>query len=240
MADIVNSILERYKKLRADIDGLKFSAPVTAVYNPLNYAWDGFEKFTRKLSGQVRAVFIGMNPGPWGMAQTGVPFGEIESVKNFLGITSIFINHPVNEQPNYLVKGLDCPRNEVSGHRLWNLFKSHYITSEKFFNDCFVLNYCPLLFIAERNLTPDKLIKSDREKLYSLCDSCLRDVIKILAPKFVIGIGNFAESRARESLKNLNLTITKILHPSPASPASNKNWPEKVYKQLIFSGVWSE
>lgn len=240
-------ILESYKILRGEINLLSFSHPVMQVYNPLNYAWDGFEKFTGKLQQRVRAVFIGMNPGPFGMAQTGVPFGEIDSVKNFLGIDSISINRNLlNEHHDYLVKGLDCSRSEVSGRRLWALFRTHYGDSTKFFSECFVLNYCPLLFLAAskedhaRNLTPDKLIKSDREKLFSLCDSCLRNVIEIISPEFVIGVGNFAESRARESLKNLNLTITKILHPSPASPASNKDWAGQVTRQLINSGVWSE
>ena len=245
MQNLASSILECYKILRGKINSLSFSPPVMQVYNPLDYAWDGFEKFTGKLNSQVRAVFIGMNPGPFGMAQTGVPFGEIDSVKNFLGINEISINRNLlNEHHDYLVKGLDCPRSEVSGRRLWGLFRTHYEDETKFFNECFVLNYCPLLFLAAsknnhaRNLTPDKLIKSDRENLYALCDSCLRSVIEIIAPEFVIGIGNFAESRARESLKNLNLKISKILHPSPASPASNKNWAGKVTEQLINSGVW--
>lgn len=238
-------IAEIYKKNSDEIDSIKFSDSVACVYNPLKYAWDGFEKYLEKFSnGKKRAVFIGMNPGPWGMAQTGVPFGEVEAVKNFLCIKNIHINHPENEIPSYPVKGLECERSEISGKRLWGLFRRRYETAENFFAEHFVLNYCPLLFLTEwkdnsfRNLTPDKLKKDEREKLFASCSSCLKKAIEIFEPDFIIGIGNFAEARAREAVGNMNLKITKILHPSPASPQSNKNWDLKATEQLINAGVW--
>ncbi|MBQ7733161.1 MAG: hypothetical protein IJT58_03990, partial [Synergistaceae bacterium] len=84
-----------YKQLREDVNKLAFSAPVVSVYNPLDYAWQGFERYTGFLSERgVKYVFLGMNPGPWGMAQTGVPFGEIESVKSFLGIDGFTVTKP--------------------------------------------------------------------------------------------------------------------------------------------------
>ena len=55
--------------LLADLEGLTFAAPVTHVYNPFEYArplWDQYcERFG---TGPKEAVFLGMNPGPWGMA----------------------------------------------------------------------------------------------------------------------------------------------------------------------------
>ena len=180
-----------------------------------------------------------MNPGPWGMAQTGIPFGEINAVKNFLGINEINIINPQNQHKNYPINGLNCIRSEISGKRLWGLFREKFITKESFFHENLVLNYCPLLFISEnRNLTPDKLIKSDKENLFMLCDNAFREIIKILKPEFVVGIGNFAYTRILKSLENMNIKSSKILHPSPASPASNNNWAGKVTKQLIESGVW--
>lgn len=247
MKNITLRIAKIYEDLRDKVNALTFSAPVMHVYNPLNYAWDGFAKYIRLTSGHARAVFLGMNPGPWGMAQTGVPFGEIESVRNFLGIREIIVTHPENEQPSYPVEGLECKRSEISGKRLWNLFRKRYENAAKFFRDNFVLNYCPLLFLAEgakinslRNLTPDKLKKNEREKLFFICNEALRDAINILQPDFVIGIGSFSEARAKEALKSFNdIRIIKILHPSPASPASNKDWDIKVTEELIKSGVWN-
>ena len=232
-----------YARLAADMEALHFSLPVSHVYNPLRYAWDGFTQYLAKCPESPRVVFLGMNPGPWGMAQTGVPIGEIEAVKNFLGHHEISITPPENTHPSYPVKGLQCMRSEVSGRRLWGLFRERFGDSEAFFRENIVLNYCPLLFIAEnRNLTPDKLAKPDRAELFSVCDSCFRAAAEILRPEFVVGIGSFAAKRAAESfnsdVKGFGSKVVKILHPSPASPASNHDWAGKVTRQLIDSGVW--
>ena len=235
-------ILNIYTRLADDVEALHFSLPVSHVYNPLRYAWHGFTQYLAKCPESPRVIFLGMNPGPWGMAQTGVPFGEIEAVKNFLGIHGISITPPENQHPSYPVSGLQCMRSEISGKRLWGLFRARFGDSEAFFRENIVLNYCPLLFIAEgRNLTPDKLAKPDRAELFSVCDSCFRAAAEILRPEFVVGIGTFAAKRAVEALSSaegLRVKVVKILHPSPASPASNHDWAGKVTRQLIDSEVW--
>lgn len=233
-----------YEEFSNELDAMQFPAPVSVVYNPLRYAADGLEKYLRYAEGSKRVIFVGMNPGPWGMAQTGVPFGEVNAVKNFLKLDDIHVTPPENEHELYKVRGLECPRSEVSGKRLWGLFERRFGTAENFFAENFVLNYCPLLFLASsgenrvRNLTPDKLKNSD---LLPRCRSYLRRIIEILRPEFVVGIGNFAEQEAQEAgkaLKGMGIKITKILHPSPASPQSNKDWAGKAEAQLIEAGVW--
>ena len=237
-------ITQLYEHLRDEVDALRFSRPVSYVYNPLSYAWDGFAKYLSLISERVRVVFVGMNPGPWGMAQTGIPFGEIDAVRNFLGITEISITPPERTHPSYLVRGLECRRSEVSGKRLWGLFRERFCSAESFFREHAVLNYCPLLFLNEsadgraRNLTPDKLAKNDRDNLFRLCDECLMRVVDELKAEYVVGVGNFAESRASEALRGLGVKVVKVLHPSPASPASNYDWAGKVTRQLIASRVW--
>ncbi|MBQ7156143.1 MAG: hypothetical protein IJR85_11405 [Synergistaceae bacterium] len=240
---MTNSLfLELYRNLREKADTLTFLPPVSRTYNPLRYAWHGFSQYTAMCPDNPRVVFLGMNPGPWGMTQTGVPFGEVGAVRNFLGIHKISITPPENTHPAYPVKGLECSRSEVSGKRLWGLFRDRFGTAENFFREHIVLNYCPLLFLKKSpdgragNLTPDKLAKPDREKLFALCDECLRQVIAELKPEVVVGVGAFAEKRAQEALKGVK--IVRILHPSPASPASNQDWAGKVTSQLIDSGVW--
>lgn len=239
------NISDLYQQLSLKVDTLKFSWPVEIVYNPLNYAWHGFTKYNEMYShGQKRVVFLGMNPGPWGMAQTGVPFGEVNAVRKFLRIDSINITSPGKQHFKYPVKGLECTKSEVSGRRLWGLFRERFGTAENFFREHFVLNYCPLLFIARtengnlRNYTPDRIRQDESMRLFELCDLCLIETIKILMPQYVIGIGNFAYNRAKKALVGMNVNISKILHPSPASPAANKNWAEKATQQLIQSGVW--
>lgn len=239
---MTNQILNIYLELSKKISVLKFSEPVIEVYNPLDYAWNGFESYFKKFfNPNVKNIFLGMNPGPYGMAQTGVPFGEVNFVKNWLGLKDIRINKPANDHEYYPIQGLNCNRSEVSGKRLWGLFKEKFVTPEKFFSENFVLNYCPLLFIAEgarigRNLTPDKLKSKEREILFAMCNESLKKIIELINPEYLIGIGNFATLRLEEV--NVNSKIVKILHPSPASPLSAVNWDLKAANQLISAGVW--
>ncbi|MBQ4400543.1 MAG: hypothetical protein II832_00070, partial [Synergistaceae bacterium] len=156
------TILRIYQRLCDDVGRLKFSLPAEFVYNPLAYAWDGFRQYAKFSEGQKRVVFVGINPGPWGMAQTGIPFGEVKAVREFLGIERIKIFQPEDTHVSYPVDGLECKRSEVSGKRLWGLFQEKFGSPENFFAENFVLNYCPLLFIGRsekgsiHNITPDK------------------------------------------------------------------------------------
>ena len=148
-----------------------------------------------------RVIFLGMNPGPFGMAQTGIPFGDVAAVRDWLGIEEP-VGRPAIEHPKRPVRGFDCPRSEVSGSRLWGAIAEHYGRPEKFFEGRFITNYCPLVFIESsgRNRTPDKLPASEREPLFSCCDAHLQRLVEIFKPEWVIGIGAFAEQRAREAL----------------------------------------
>ncbi|MBI2947918.1 MAG: single-stranded DNA-binding protein [Verrucomicrobia bacterium] len=226
--------------LRAAVERLRFNPPVTHVYNPLNYAWPAHEAYLRRFgNSRKRVVFLGMNPGPFGMAQTGVPFGEISAVRDWMGIEAD-ISKPRREHPKRPIEGFACPRSEVSGKRLWGLFAERFGSAEKFFAEHFVVNFCPVAFLDKtgRNLTPDKLPGMATGALFALCDAHLRRVAEILQPHWLIGIGDFAEKRARLAANGAEVKVAKILHPSPASPAANRNWAGKATEQLCALGVW--
>jgi single-strand selective monofunctional uracil DNA glycosylase len=226
--------------LSAQVDALTFQPPVTHVYNPLDYAWAAHEQYLRKFGGtQKRVIFLGMNPGPFGMVQTGVPFGEIAAVRDWLGISEK-IGKPDHYNPKRPVLGFDCPNSEVSGRRLWGLFKERFGAPDKFFPDHFVANYCPLAFVEQggRNLTPDKLPPSEKNPLLAACDTHLRRFLEILEPEWLIGIGGFAAKRGEEVAPALGIKVGQILHPSPASPAANRGWAAAVTKQLVALGIW--
>ncbi len=227
-------LLRITETLVEELESLEFSAPVAYVYNPLVYASEPHGQYLKLYgTGRKETVFVGMNPGPWGMAQTGVPFGEIEIVKGWLRIDGK-VDKPPREHPKKRVDGFRCGRSEVSGRRLWGLFRERFGTPEKFFEHFFVVNYCPLLFLdAEgRNITPDKLKAAETLPLLTACNEALLRTVKYLGPSHVIGVGNFAEAQIRSALKDLDLKIGKILHPSPANPAANNGWKEIVLKQL--------
>lgn len=232
-------LLEIADGLSRKLARLSFALPVTHVYNPLTYAREPYARYlTRYGGGRKEVVFLGMNPGPFGMAQTGVPFGEVGFVRDWLGLEAP-VGRPRREHPKRPVLGFDCPKSEVSGSRLWGWAESRFGTPERFFARFFVLNYCPLLFLeaSGANFTPDKLPAKERLPLEKACDQALRRSIESLAPRWVVGVGKFAETRARIALAGLDLEIGQILHPSPASPAANRGWAEQAEKQLAELGI---
>lgn len=234
-----DKLIEAARNLRDAVEKLRFSAPVTHVYNPLVYAWAAHETYLRKFgSGPKRVVFLGMNPGPFGMVQTGVPFGEIVAVRDWLGIKGP-VARPSSEHPQRPILGFECPRSEISGKRLWGLFAQRFGSPDAFFAGHFVANYCPLAFLKESgaNFTPDKLPAKEAEALAKVCDAHLRAVLETLEPQWVIGIGGFAGECAQRVVGS-SAQVGQILHPSPASPAANKDWPGKATEQLCRLGVW--
>jgi single-strand selective monofunctional uracil DNA glycosylase len=227
------------RRLGREVERLAFGPPVTHVYNPLEYAWDAHAWYLERYgSGTRKAVFLGMNPGPWGMAQTGVPFGEVRLVRDWLRVDAE-IGRPRFEHPKRPVQGFDCRRSEVSGRRLWGWARDRFITPETFFSRFFVANYCPLAFLeaSGRNRTPDHLPASERAPLLEICDRALRDTIRVLDPDLVVGLGRFATDSARRALASADVRVGTVLHPSPASPAANRGWAEQAEKQLRDLGV---
>ncbi|MDR0234429.1 MAG: single-stranded DNA-binding protein [Zoogloeaceae bacterium] len=238
------ALIAAAQELSNAVEKMRFAPPVTHVYNPLTYAWTIHERYLQRYGeGKKRVVFLGMNPGPFGMAQIGVPFGEISLARDWLGLEGkVEITRHVN--PKRPVEGFACSRSEVSGRRLWGLFKERFGAAEAFFARHFVANYCPLAFFAGgRNLTPDKLPLAEQSPLLAACDAHLRALVAALEPEWVIGVGAWAEARARAALDEAGINgcrIARILHPSPASPAANRGWAEAATRQLVELGIWSQ
>lgn len=233
-------LVEAACRLRESLSGLRFSPPVRAVYQPLDYAWAAHELYLCKYgNSRKRVVFLGMNPGPFGMVQTGVPFGEVNLTRDWLGIITE-IGKPAREHPKRPVLGFACGRSEVSGRRLWSLFKDRFGGPEKFFKGHFVANYCPLAFLlaSGANLTPDKLRPAEKRRVFTACDEHLRAITEALQPEVVVGIGDFAANRAAGALTGSAIRVSRILHPSPASPLANRGWAVIATRQLEAEGVW--
>ena len=217
---------------------LVFAAPVHHVYNPLDYARDAHNQYLeRHCSGEAEVLLLGMNPGPFGMVQTGVPFGEVSMVRDWLGIDG-GVEAPARQHPKRPVEGFGCKRSEVSGHRLWGWARDRFGTPAAFFRRFFVWNYCPLAFLeaSGRNRTPDKLPANERDRLYRACDRALVSMVGYLTPRIVVGVGRWSERRARDVLGD-RVRIGHVLHPSPASPAANRGWAAAAEAQLRALGI---
>jgi single-strand selective monofunctional uracil DNA glycosylase len=233
------SLVQISRELSHRVEKLKFSAPITHVYNPLEYAREPHERYLEQWGkGPKRALLLGMNPGPFGMAQTGVPFGDIALVRDFVGVTGA-VGRPRLEHPKRPILGFECARGEVSGQRLWGFARQRFGSAENFFEHFFVVNYCPLVFMeaSGANRTPDKLPKAEQMALFAACDAALVAIANELSAKFVIGVGAFATARAKAALPAFGGSIATISHPSPASPKANRGWAELVEKELRLHGL---
>ena len=226
-------------ELRRKAGRLRFGTPVTHVYNPLEYAWEPHRRYLERYGrGRRDVLLVGMNPGPWGMAQTGVPFGDVALVRDWLGITGR-VRHPDREHPRRPVEGFRCARSEVSGTRLWGWARDAFGAPERFFRTFFIQNWCPLSFMEAtgRNRTPDRLPSEERAPLIEICDAALARVVESLRPRHVFGIGRFAERRARAAVGEASVLVGCLLHPSPASPAANRGWEAAFTRTLREAGI---
>ena len=238
-----SDIIKATIKLRSQLRDLQFPSPADYVYSPLDYAWESHEAYLTQYgaTGPKKVLFLGMNPGPFGMAQTGIPFGEIESVRDWMGLERA-VGRPSREHPSKKVTGFACTRSEVSGRRLWGLFKERFGSADNFFKDHWVHNYNPLLFIENtkigRNVVPEELPAESIRAVNEACDAYLRVLVDEMKIKTVVGVGGYAETRAREALEGYPIQFAKVLHPSPASPVANRGWAEAATRELKTQGVW--
>ena len=224
--------------------GLRFGPPTAFVYNPLVYARASHEAYLTRYgepgagTPRGRVLLLGMNPGPLGMAQTGVPFGDVAMVRDFLGVSAP-VGRPPREHPARPVRGFECPRGEVSGTRLWGWARERFGTPQAFFQRFFVINYCPLVFMEARgqNRTPDKLPATEQAPLFAACDRALVEMAAVLAPALVVGVGAFAATRAELALGPSGVPVASILHPSPANPRANTGWAPIIEGQLRALGM---
>ncbi|CAG2210943.1 SMUG1 [Mytilus edulis] len=236
--------LEAEKRLCQHLKMISFGEPVSHIYNPLVYAFETHLKFLKTFCTSDKSVlFLAMNPGPFGMSQNGVPFGEVSAVRDWFKIRGN-VQKPAREHPKRCITGLDCHRSEVSGGRFWGFFKRVCGTPEVFFRHCFVHNFCPLAFMSPtgRNITPPELRADQRNALNHACDMALIETLNILQVKIIVCIGKFVESRVQSVLKNQGnneIRVERITHPSPINPAANKGWDDTVYQQLKDIGIMS-
>jgi len=227
------------KRLQRRVATLRFAPPVAYVYDPLDYAWAAHRMYLERYGrGHPKVLLVGMNPGPFGMAQTGVPFGDVQMVRDWLRIEAP-VKAPAVCHAKRPVDGFQCHRREVSGQRLWGWARDRFVTPERFFDRFFVANYCPLCFVEDsgRNRTPDKLPRGERDPLFELCDWALTRSVERLRPLYVVGIGRFAADRAAIALGALGVKLGSVPHPSPASPAANRGWEAQMDRALRHLGI---
>ncbi|MFL2975518.1 MAG: uracil-DNA glycosylase family protein [Candidatus Thalassarchaeaceae archaeon] len=240
MTDAISELTRAAAGLRDDAEELarrmEAAGVADCVYNPLMYAWEIHEEFIRVSGGGgAKTVLLGMNPGPHGMGQMGIPFAATSVVRDLLGISGIAVGKPVLSHPKRPVHGLTHPKEEVSGTRLWGLLQDRYGGASQIFQNVFIVNHCPLMILdgpRGTNVTPNNISGPVVRDLLERCDQHLREAVMALGAEEVIGIGKFAEKRANAALEGMGIRVKTCWHPSPASPLANRNggadWRENV------------
>ncbi|CAK1583332.1 unnamed protein product [Parnassius mnemosyne] len=220
----------------------KFELPsaVKCVYNPTIYARYTFEMYVRKYCNSIKPImYFGMNPGPFGMSQTGVPFGEVSSVRDWLGIEGP-VGKPPKEVESRPVRGFACTRTEISGKRFWGLLKEICGTPEKFFETSFVYNYLNQQWMKSNgcNLTPGDFKVSEMKALYEICDQTFIRVLELYKVQTIVAVGKFCETRAHKAIeehlpsKSRTIKVLYLPHPSPRT-VNNNDWDQKAKEYLI-------
>lgn len=232
--EVIDKTNREIEKLYKDIDFF--------IYNPAVYALSPFLEYLKKGKATRDVIFLGMNPGPFGMMQNGIPFGTINFVKSYLHITKDIDKSLIKEEHGkYKILGLDIERKEISGSKLWGLIEEVYPKSEDFLENQIVLNYCQIAILDKekgRNITPDKLKKATRDKLEELCDNQLRNILDILEAKILVGIGAYA-TKALERVATKEQRVIRINHPSPLNARYFKTWTEDTKSMLFKEGIWN-
>ncbi len=231
---------QEFAELSESLGRLRFGKPVDVIYNPLEYARQPLLQYCNRFGKSPKKIlFLGMNPGPFGMVQTGIPFGEVQAVRDYLRIDAP-IGSPAVQHPRRPVEGYACRRSEVSGRRLWGWIRTMHPDPETFFEHSFVFNYCPLAFVSDsgRNITPEQLGGPVVDSLYRLCDAALLALVRRLEVEWVVGVGQFAARRAQMALSpHVPVRVGAILHPSPANPAANRDWARTASTQMEALGL---
>ncbi|XP_049285272.1 single-strand selective monofunctional uracil DNA glycosylase [Anopheles funestus] len=230
------------QELSAALRKVTLPSDVAACYDPIEYASEIHCAYLQRfLDGPKPILFLGMNPGPWGMCQTGVPFGYVPAVRDWMGLRGT-VTKPKPELAARPVEGLACTREEQSGKRWWGLYEELCGTSDGFFRSCFVYNLCPLAFFHQtgRNITPSELKGKAKGEIQSISEQYLAIALTLLKPKIVISVGRYTEDRIKSLTKQnkIDPTIATYCmpHPSPRS-LNNTNWPEKAKLWLTEHGI---
>ncbi|XP_023364847.1 single-strand selective monofunctional uracil DNA glycosylase-like [Otolemur garnettii] len=102
--------LEEELRLNSELSQLQFSEPGGIMYNPVEYVWEPHHSC---VTHYCQVLFLGMNPASFDLAQTGVPFGEVSMVRDWLDIGGPVLTPP-QEHPKQPALGLECPQSEAN------------------------------------------------------------------------------------------------------------------------------
>ena len=280
-------LIKTTRILADDLHALRRPAGVSHVYNPLRYMWPAHERFLSRHYVTDRAsapdgrldfyepagatrprryLILGMNPGPHGMVQTGLPFGDVVNAAAMLGYrTGDQVPAPdlagVELHPSRPVIGLSATRREASGERLWGGLAAIFGGLEQTLAACFAANYCPLAYFADdaqgTNVTPEdfgkKTIKGEPNprhdpgyaaELDKVCLPYLVRVARAMRVEVILAVGRYAEAKANiiaalqpDDSRPARPKVVYLTHPSPLATRSAGEWATMARHALENAGA---
>lgn len=209
---------------------------VRRILNPLVYAWHLHEEYMGKVPQGTKILFVGMNPSPSSL--TGIPFYEKDAMTNLFGAP--LLTQLLNEMPAKY-RGNETSE---SGQRFWEFVFKKFGSYDKFFRYCFIINYCPLIFMNKDggNVPLDGFNDASQsllKNLMAISDSGLKDIIDHIKPTLIIGIGRYAFNRVRQA-NTSNIKCYQIRHPSPATGMTSDQWMNKIGGFLENNMYWGQ
>ncbi|XP_073819638.1 uncharacterized protein isoform X2 [Musca autumnalis] len=216
------------------------------TYNPVVHAAEIHCNYLQKyLDSPKRILFVGMNPGRYGALQTGIPFGNITTVKIGMGLKGRITPTP-GQRGKIRIRGLEAPEveHDSSSTRFWRLISELFDGAENYldllFEKCFVHNFCPLVFIDSDGLNVSLPYIEPNPRLFAECRKTLGKQITLLKPDLIICIGKFVRSMLSKTRQAKGREILMIEHPSYKNYISADKWIEDAKEVFQSNGLFWE
>jgi single-strand selective monofunctional uracil DNA glycosylase len=211
------------------------------IWNPGLYAASWHALFRKEYPASAGCILVfGLNPGPYGMAQTGIPFTDLKRLREHLprlakglerrGCSLAGVGLAPRSLRPYLSRTF-----ESSAVRVYRFLSRGWGSAEDGWRSVVVANPCSLLFMdaAGENRTPADLVgavsrrtgslvaaRRLRERCNALRRLAAREAVRVLSPRGVVLLGKDAQRAMQTGIAPL-LGPDSILgweHPARAVP----------------------
>jgi len=206
------------------------------VWNPALYALDIYQEYLTKFPPEPGAILaLGLNPGPYGMAQTGIPFTDCRTASGALGMEMTIPGKAPDDLISRLKKANGkwrgtYERSSLGMYRFlilaWGDIKTAY-------RNWFVGNPCPLLFLdPERwNVTPADPRLRRMKEVGELRQRAVIGFSEILNPRGIVCFGkDVAKAVGEVAIRQVGPDrVVFYEHPARAVP---EKWAAGLLQEL--------
>ena len=188
--------------------------------------------------GRKRVVFLGMNPGPFGMVQVGVPFGEVNAVRDWMQISAP-VAPPKTPNPSRPVEGFTCQRSEVRVSACGRFFAERYPHAQDFCRPL-CAELLPAGVLRSRAQRDTRQAPEERNRT-ALCR--LRCTFRRASTRWRRNGWSASASLPDAGASSACPFVPAgedrhRAHPSPAGPIANRGWAPQAAAQLTALGIW--